>query len=322
MTLRWLIGIIVALATMPLILEKNGIFQPSLRSRLFYFIVRWGYKPFTYVSLAKKKKRLEYFHNLVPLSITSRAIRVGEIPAEWVQPLWTSNEFVLLYLHGGGYTSGSPALHRDLAHRIASASGMPALVIDYRLAPEHPFPAALEDAAFAYRWLLARNYPPERIVLAGDSAGGGLSAALLMYLRDAGEPLPAAAALLSPWTDLCLTGESIDRLENADPQLTRRGLQEMAGAYRGQHAANEPLISPLYGDLHGLPPLLILAGTREILLDDSVMFAERAGKAGVNVTLHIREDMGHVWPAFAMLLPESKQAIQLIGNFFRRHTGL
>lgn len=318
-----ILNILTAAFILLLVLEAWGAFKPSLRSHLFYFIVRWGYKPLTSnVSLEKKRTLLNMLRHLVPAGITSKHISLGSLSAEWVHPLWTSQEHALLYLHGGGYTGGSPALHRDLAHRIARASGMSALVIDYRLAPEYPFPAALEDAAFAYRWLLEQGYAPGKIALAGDSAGGGLSAALLIYLRDAGDPLPAAAALLSPWTDLCMTGKSINFLENQDPQLTRRGLQEMANAYRGTHTANEPLISPLYGDLHGLPPLLILAGTHEILLDDSVRFADRAGKTGVDVTLQIRENMGHVWPAFAMVLPEGKQAIKLIGTFIKRHTGL
>jgi acetyl esterase/lipase len=303
-------------------LEAWGVFKPSLRSRLFYFVVRYGYKPLTHrLPLAKRKARIELLRYLVPRNITTSLIQVGDIPAEWVSPLFTSDEYILLYLHGGGYTSGSPALHRDLVHRIARAGGMTALSIAYRLAPEHPFPAALEDALFAYRWLLQQGYPPEKIALAGDSAGGGLCAALLLTLRDTGEPLPAAAALLSPWTDLTMSTESDQELEARDAQLTKRGLLEMADAYRGTHAADEPLISPLFAELHGLPPLLILAGTDEMLLDDSVLFADKAGEAGVEVTLQIRENMGHVYPAFAMIIPEGRQAIRFIGAFIRRHTG-
>ena len=145
--------------------------------------------------------------------------------------------------------------------------------------------------------------------------------ALLLTLRDHGEPLPAAAALLSPWTDLTMSTETDKTLEAIDAQLTKRGLLEMAEAYRGTHAADEPLISPLYGDPHGLPPLLILAGTDEMLLDDSVLFADKAGKAGVDVTLQVRENMGHVYPAFAMVVPEGRQAIRFIGTFIRRLTG-
>ena len=304
-------------------LEAWGVFKPSLRSRMFYFLVRNGYKPLTHhLSLAKRKARFELLRHLVPRDITTRQILVGDIPTEWVSPLFTSDEYILLYLHGGGYTSGSPALHRDLVHRIARAGGMTALAIDYRLAPEHPFPAALDDALFAYHWLLEQGYAPGRIAFAGDSAGGGLTAALLMYLRDHGEPLPAAAVLLSPWTDLTMSTETDKTLEPIDAQLTKRGLLEMADAYRGTHAADEPLISPLYGDPHDLPPLLILAGTDEMLLDDSVLFAEKAGKAGVDVTLQVRENMGHVYPAFAMVIPEGRQAIRFIGAFIRRHTGI
>ena len=198
---------------------------------------------------------------------------------------------------------------------------MSAVVIDYRLAPEHPYPAALDDATFAYRWLLDQGIPPERVAIAGDSAGGGLTAALLMYLRDNDEPLPAAAVLLAPWTDLTMSTKSDRELEAIDAQLTMHGLLESADAYRGEHDAGEPLISPLFGDMHGLPPLLILAGTDEMLVDDSVLFTEKAGKAGVDVTLQIREHMGHVYPAFAMIVPEGRQAIRFIGTFIRRHTG-
>jgi epsilon-lactone hydrolase len=303
-------------------LEAWGVFKPSLRSRLFYAMVRYGYKPLTSnLPLAKRKARMELLRHLVPRDITTRSIMVGDIPAEWVHPIRYSKDHALLYLHGGSYTMGSPALHRDLVHRIARRSGMSAVAIDYRLAPEHPYPAALEDAVFAYHWLLEQGVAPENVAIAGDSAGGGLTLALLMYLRDHGDPLPAAAALLAPWTDLTMSTDSDRELEAIDAQITMHGLLESADAYRGEHDAAEPLISPLFGDLHNLPPLLILAGTDEMLVDDSILFAEKANQAEVDVTLQIREHMGHVYPAFAMIIPEGRQAIRFAGTFIRRHTG-
>jgi acetyl esterase/lipase len=222
------------------------------------------------------------------------------------------------FLHGGGYTSGSVNTHRDLVSRIARAAGATALSIDYRLAPENKFPAALEDAVKAYRWLI-RRVDPANIAIAGDSAGGGLAVAALVALRDAGEPLPAAAALMSPWVDLALTGESMASLADDDPMNNREEIERMADAYLQGADPKTPLASPVYADLTGLPPLLVQAGSAEVLLDDSVRLAERALAAGVDVTLDIWEEMIHVWQIFAPMLPEGRQAIEQIGAFIRKH---
>ena len=194
------------------------------------------------------------------------------------------------------------------------------LLIDYRLAPEHPHPAAVDDATAAYRWLIANGASPARLVVAGDSAGGGLTVATLVALRDAQAPPPAAGVCLSPWVDLEGLGESMTTKAAVDPMVQREPLLKMAALYLGGHGARTPLAAPLYADLSGLPPLLIQVGTAETLLDDATRLAERARKAGVEVQLEAWDDMIHVFQAFAALLPEGQQAIQRIGAFVRHRT--
>jgi monoterpene epsilon-lactone hydrolase len=224
-------------------------------------------------------------------------------------------------LHGGGYTIGSVKTHRELISRVSRAADARVLAIDYRLAPEHPFPAAVEDATAAYRWLLEGGVDPTRIVIAGDSAGGGLTLAALVALRDAGNPLPAAGVCLSPWVDLEGVGESMTTRAEADPIVQREGLLEDAKAYLGDADPRTPLAAPLYADLTGLPSLLIQVGTAETLLDDSTRLAERARSAGVDVVLEPWEDMIHVWHFFASMLPEGQQAVDRVGEFIREHVG-
>ena len=273
-----------------------------------------------FASLQARRQRLERAAGLIPMprGVRRTAIRIDSLPAEWLIPGDSPSDAALLYLHGGGYVMGSIRTHRALAARIAKTSGIRCLIIDYRLAPEHPFPAALDDAHRAYRWLLQQDIPPERLVVAGDSAGGGLTLALLLYLRDRGEPLPAAAVCLSPWTDLAGTGSSLRSKAAVDPIVPVAALDYVAKQYLGNEAPQNPYASPLYGDLHGLPPLLIHVGTHEVLLDDSLRFAEKARTAGVNVSLEIWPDMMHVWHFFAPFLPQARQAIQKIGAFIRK----
>jgi monoterpene epsilon-lactone hydrolase len=249
--------------------------------------------------------------------VTSEPVEMGGVPAEWVTVPDSSEDRVIFYLHGGGYAIGSPRTHRAMISRIARASGARALSVDYRLAPENPHPAALEDSLAAYRALLSQGVDPARIVIGGDSAGGGLALATLVSLRDAGEPLPAAAVFLSPWTDLAGTGESMETKAQADPMITGQGLADMAAGYAGGAKLANPLISPLYADLNGLPPMLIQVGTAEMLLDDSARLAARAREAGVEVAYEPWEDMIHVWQFFAWMLPEGQQAIDRIGEYIR-----
>jgi acetyl esterase/lipase len=237
--------------------------------------------------------------------------------AEWVRPSASSHDRAILYFHGGGYVMGSSQSHRGFVAKFAAGSGMSALVFDYRLAPEHPFPAALDDSLTAYRWLLAQGLSPARIVFAGDSAGGGLCLATLLAIRDLGLPLPAAAAVLSPWTDLKSTGSSYAR---KDPLAPDGSWHVYSTYYAGDNDPTLPLISPLYGNLAGLPPLLIYVGDDEAMLDDSVQFAEKAQKAGVAVTLHVGHGMVHCFPALAPLFPEAKAAMADICAFLATST--
>jgi acetyl esterase/lipase len=257
----------------------------------------------------------------VPADVRCEDVDAGGVPGEWIMTPEATAERVILYLHGGAYTIGSVKTHRELISHLSRTAGARALAINYRLAPEHPFPAAVEDATTAYRWLLKNGVEPGRIVIAGDSAGGGLTVAALVALRDAGDSPPAAGVCLSPWVDMEGIGESMKAKAEVDPLIQREGLLEMAKAYLGSANPRTPLAAPLYADLTGLPPLLIHVGTAETLLDDSVRLAERARSAGVDVVLEAWEDMIHVWHFFASILPEGQQAIDRIGEFIRERTG-
>jgi acetyl esterase/lipase len=255
----------------------------------------------------------EIFRPMVP--IEHIGISANGVPGEWVIPAGVESGRIIYYLHGGAYNAGSARSHRALAANIAAAAQARALVIDYRLAPEHPYPAALEDAISAYQWLLQKDISPKNIAVVGDSAGGGLTIALLIALRERGIPLPAAAAVMSPWTDLTASGESWQNNAHQDYLINAQKLKTAARLYLGDAEPHDPLASPLYGDLHGLPPLLIQVGCEEILLSDSTRLAENARRAGVEVTLEIWEGMQHVWHFAANILPEARQAIEKIGQF-------
>jgi acetyl esterase/lipase len=272
-------------------------------------------------SLAEMRAGFEQMMQLfpVPADVVREPVQAGGIPAEWVSVPESRRDRVVLYLHGGGYVIGSIATHRELASRIARDTQARALVIDYRLAPETPFPAAVEDATAAYRWLLSTGVAPSRIVVAGDSAGGGLTLATLLALRDQQERLPAAGVCLSPWTDLEGTGASAQPGGADDPLLQLAGLREM-GRHYAAHDLKNPLAAPLHADYRGIPPLLIQVGTREILLDDSTRVAAKAKAAGVDVTLEPWEGLIHVWHAFGPQVPESIEAVSRIGEFVRKHT--
>jgi monoterpene epsilon-lactone hydrolase len=248
-------------------------------------------------------------------------VDAGGVPAEWIGAPSADSGRVIYDLPGGGYAIGSINTHREMISRISRASGARALAIDYRLAPEHPFPAAVEDSTAAYRWLLSTGADPARTVIAGDSAGGGLTVATLVALRDAGDPLPSAAVCLSPWIDMEALGKSMTTKAEADPTVERQALLQMAKAYLGDADPRTPLAAPLHADLTGLPPLLIHVGTAETLLDDSTRLAERAKSAGVDVTLEPWDDMIHVWQYFSAMLPEGQQAVDRIGEFIREHVG-
>jgi epsilon-lactone hydrolase len=255
----------------------------------------------------------------LPEEVEIEPLSIGDRYAEWVKIPGTAREKAILYFHGGMYLVGSPQAHRPHVIKFVKGCGMNALVIDYRLAPENPFPAALDDALAAYDYLLSHGYNHENIVFAGDSAGGGLCLATLLAIKDKGLPLPAAAAALSPWTDLMLTGISYQT--NKKICFSPDGCAENASRmYIGSYSRQNPYISPLYGNLEGLPPMHISAGGNEILLDDSVHFAEKAKAAGVDVTLRIDKGMCHCYPVFGDMFRESKVALAEICQFLRSHT--
>jgi epsilon-lactone hydrolase len=259
-------------------------------------------------------------HFLLATDITTEPVEAGGVSAEWIAAPGVAEDRVLLYLHGGGYIMGSMRTHREMISRLSRAAGMRALGLEYRVAPEHPFPAAVEDAIAAYRWLVSTGIDPRKIVIGGDSCGGGQTVATLVALRYLGEPLPAAGVCISAWTDLTHTAESFTTNAAVDPVIQRELLEFMASVYLGGRDRRTPLASPLYADLHGLPPLLILVGSTETMLDDSTGLAERAQAAGVEVTLEVWDDMIHCWPLFASILPKGQQAVERIGAFIREHT--
>ena len=252
----------------------------------------------------------------LPEDVACDPSSVGSVPVEWISSPSVSPDRVVLYLHGGGYTIGSISTHRVLMESIGRAAGARVLAVDYRLAPENPFPAAIEDAVACWRFLLERGLDASNCAIAGDSAGGGLTLATLLELRRESLPLPGAVALLSPWTDLTGSGDSVISRAELDPMVTAAGLHMMARAYAGDTDPADPLVSPLFADLEGLPPLLIQVGTSEILLDDSSRLAERARVAGVEVQYEEWEDMLHVFQ-FLPSLAESGRAIEGIGSFIR-----
>lgn len=257
--------------------------------------------------------------------------RPARVPGEWIEVasprLQEMISRTVLYLHGGGYFFCSPRTHRSITCGLARSAMARVAVPDYRLAPEHPAPAALDDALHVYRQLLDEGTAAHSIVIAGDSAGGGLALALLMALRDAGDPLPAAGVLFSPWTDLAVTGETVTSLADTDVLFDGRGLRAAAKLYLGHPDASgqqgidahDPRVSPLYGDFAGLPPLLIQASDSEVLLDDARRVAERAKAAGVQVDFRVWEKVPHAWQVFSPFLPESRKALKEAGRFIRQH---
>jgi len=252
--------------------------------------------------------------------IKSEPVSANGVKAEWITAPGAATDRAVLYLHGGGYVMGSLNTHRDLMGRISRAAQARVLGLDYRLAPEHPFPAAVDDAVAGYRFLLAQGLRPARIAVAGDSAGGGLTLATLVAARDAGLPMPAGAVCLSPWVDLEGIGESMKTRADVDPVASPEGIGMLAQAYLAGKDLRTPLAAPLYADFKGLPPLLIQVGDHEVLLDDSTRVADRARAAKIKVTLEVWPEMIHVWQAFASFLPEGQQAIEGIGKFIREQT--
>ena len=262
-------------------------------------------------------RRLQLLEPLVPGP--PRGTRTETLNADGVNAVRIAtdgacDDACVLHFHGGGYAIGSVALYRDFTWRISAATRAPVLYFDYRLAPKHPFPAALDDAVTVYRWLAGR-IEPQRIAFVGDSAGGGLALGTLYRLRDEGLPLPAATVAISPWTDLALTGPSLESNAAADPMLDVRHLPAFADCYLAGADARHPYASPLYGDPSGLPPTLIQVGSDEILRDDAVRMAARMKTAGCDIEIEVWPRMPHAWHLYARILPEGREAIARAGRF-------
>jgi acetyl esterase/lipase len=302
--------------------------MPSLRGRLCKFllqnrhILRFKFKKESidwsqYESILRFRQQVEegaVKFGKLPAGIEVSPVNIDSLYAEWILPAKTTEDKIILYFHGGGYVSGTCNAHRSITAKFVKGSQVGALLFEYRLAPEHPYPAALEDSLAAYRWLLGQGIAPSNIVFMGDSAGGGLCLATLLAVRDRGIPLPAAAVAYSPVTDFKCTGESYRT--KAKVCLSPEGMAPaLAKHYAGDKDPGLPYISPFYGDLQGLPPLLIYAGEDETLCDDSIRFAAKAIDAGVNITLRIGEGMFHCYPAMAPLFPEATQAMNEICTF-------
>ncbi|MDZ7685655.1 MAG: alpha/beta hydrolase [Gammaproteobacteria bacterium] len=249
-----------------------------------------------------------------PKHVKVESLMIGDVPCEWLGP---KSDRALMYLHGGGYVFGGLDSHRDLGWRLAEASGMRVLMVDYRLAPENPFPAAIEDASECYRWLIEQGYAAEQLAIGGDSAGGGLTLATLLNIKNLGMPMPHSAILLSPWCDLSMSGDSISLNAESDSMLAVGGLKKCAEAYLGDRDRRAPFASPLFGDLSGLPPMLIQVGSTEILLSDSRRLADKLKAAGSEAALEVWPNMPHVFQVFAARVPEGKQAIRNLGEFLR-----
>jgi len=282
------------------------------RLGLRWFVKRRGHKQ----TLADSRRQFVAMERRVPFpprSVATTHVTADGVKGDWIVTPRSRADRSVLYLHGGGYRVGSPAIYRHFTWRIADTTRARLLAIDYRLAPEHPFPAALEDAVAAYRRLRERE--PGDLIVMGDSAGGGLALGLMLKLRDLNVALPAAAVVLSPWTDLALTGETLRRNAEADTMLNASDLPGFAADYLAGADRRTPYASPLYGDLAGLPPTLFHVGSDEILRDDAVRMADRMRQAGCRVELSIWPRMPHVWHLLAPFVPEANAAVAQIGRF-------
>ena len=295
--------------------------MPSLRSKLCRLIIKKIVAP-KLNDLKSIDETRNYMERMakyakLPPNTNFEKITLSGMAAEWIYANTAREKRAILFLHGGGYNLCSINTHRELAAHISKESGARVLLIDYRLAPEHPFPAALEDAITAYRWLLESGLSGKSIAIAGDSAGGGLALATAISIRDAGDPLPSSIACVAPWTDLCLTGDSIKTKSDVDPLVKAQSAEAWAKNYIGENDPSNPLISPLYANLKGLPPFLIHVGTDDMLLDDSRRIAQKAKDAEVMVTLKIYDKLWHVFHLNVKAIPEARKAIAELGSFIK-----
>ena len=294
----------------------------SIRSQLLAVILRMTVKK-TFAKSGDLIKERESMDKMSAMSVKcerGRLAEMGGVPGEWHEPELGSKDTVVLYLHGGGYVLGSPTSHRGLAVLMAKLAQARVFVLDYRLAPETPYPGALDDAISAYKGLLENGEMPENIVIAGDSAGGGLTISLMVALKEQGVALPAAGVCLSPWVDLSFSGDSMQTNAKEDSILCKESLAWLGEQYLAELATTDSRVSPVFADLAGLPPLLIQVGSKEVLLDDAVRLNKLAKKAGVDSTLEVWDGQVHVWQLMSRLIPEARQALQVIGLFIKTHT--
>ena len=274
------------------------------------------------VGWLERRKRLDHVGSVWPVAqdVELAAVDVNGVPGEWSVVAGSEPSCVLMFFHGGGYCSGSIVSHRRLVTEAGRAAGVRTLAVGYRLAPEHPFPAAYEDALTAWRFLRHQNIPAAQIAIGGDSAGAGLTVALINQLRDAHEELPGCAWLISPWTDLTLSSSTLSTKEAVDPLIHKQYLSELADAYLPAGMdRRDPRVSPLYADLKSFPPMLIQVGSAETLLDDATRFAAVAGSADVRVTLEIWPHMIHAWPLWNAYLEPARRSLASAGVFIKQN---
>lgn len=297
--------------------------MPSLRARLVNRYIRSTFKKISFpdVDATELRETVEArAFPFLPRGVACEAV-TSPAPGEWHRPAKAEAGRLILYLHGGGYVFGSARTHRPITYALALAAKAPVFSLNYRMAPEHPCPAAIEDALGAYRALVGSGARPPEIFIGGDSAGGGLALATLQALRDAGDPLPGGAFLYSPWTDLAARGASIEQNSDSDAMFTGDTIRRGGARYAGAIANDDPRVSPLYGRFEGLPRLLIVASDSEVLRDDSIRAAEKARAAGVDVDFHLEEGLVHVWPLFRAMAPEGDRTIKETAAFIRRGGG-
>ena len=296
----------------------------SYRAQVIKKTIRSSVKPFLSPTVPVKAQRLISNIGLqirmLPSETQISSVDLDGLPAEWVLNKHThNNENIIIYLHGGAYNIGSPQSHRNITSRLAKATGAMVLAIDYRLAPEHPFPAGLSDVTKAYKWLLEHGHNPKNIAISGDSAGGGLTVSSALAIKEENIELPSSLGVISPWVDLTMSGESVQSNANVDPMMRKDWLIAMGNNYATDLRPESPLCSPIFSDLTDLPPLLIQVGSDEILLDDSVRLAQQAEASGVNVELNVWENLWHLWHFHAGFFPEADKAIQDLANHFLNH---
>lgn len=274
------------------------------------------------VGWPERRQRLDEIGSAWPVAddVTLTAVDVDGIPGEWSVVPGSDGSRILLFLHGGGYCSGSILSHRRMVSEAGRAAGVRTLALGYRLAPEHPFPAAFDDASTAWHFLRRHGIAADKIAIGGDSAGGALALALVLTLRDRSEPLPGCVWVVSPWTDLTMSGSTLVTKDDVDPLIHKAYLEELAGAYVGTAVdRKDPRVSPLFGELTGIPPLLIQVGSAETLLDDALRLVAAAGEANVSASLEIWPHMIHAWPVWNARLESGRQSLNSAGSFIRGH---